>query len=60
MLAADERLVGLHDVVWIKLSRFSEEFGQTRFALKLHFNAVILIPQIGGETSNSVFNVFLV
>jgi hypothetical protein len=35
MLAAHERLIGLHEVVWVKLSRLPEEFGQTLFVRKL-------------------------
>jgi hypothetical protein len=60
VLAAHEHLVGPHEVLWIKLSRFSEEFGQALFSPKLQCNAVILIPKSRGETSGSVLNLFLV
>jgi hypothetical protein len=60
MLTADERLVGLQKVIWIKFPCFPEEFGQTLFVPKLQSNAVILITKIRGETSDSVLNLFLV
>jgi hypothetical protein len=60
MLAAHERLVGLEKVIWIKLPCFPEEFGQTLFVGKLQSNAVVLIPTIRGETSDSVLNLFVV
>ena len=60
MLAAHERLVDLQKVIWIKLPCLPEEFGQTLFVPKFQSNAVILIPKIRGETSDSVLNLFLV
>ena len=60
MLAAHERLVDLQKVIWIKLPCLPEEFGQTLFVPKFQSNAVILIPKIRGETSDSVLNLSLV
>jgi hypothetical protein len=60
MLSAHDRLVGLQKVIWIKLPWFPEEFAQTLFVPKLQSNAVILIPTIRGETSDSALNLFLV
>ena len=60
MLAAHERLVGLQKVIWIKFPCFPEEFSQTPLVPKLQSYAVILIPTIRGERSDSVLNLFLV
>jgi hypothetical protein len=60
MVTAHERLVGPHEVVWIKLPCLPEEFDQTLFRREIQSNAVILISKIRGETSISILNLFLV
>jgi hypothetical protein len=60
MLTAHEHLVDLQKVIWIKLPCLPEELGQTLFVPKLQSNAVILVPKIRGETSDSVLNLFLI
>jgi hypothetical protein len=60
MLGAHERLVSLQKAIWIKFPCFLEELGQTLFVRKLQSDAVVLIPKIGAEASDSILNLFFV